>query len=122
MTKPKILIVDDDLTALDIVDYVFEENGYEVSRSSNGSLALDSFDRLKPDVVLVDLLMPVMGGQECIRELRGRGFDGPVIAFTALDDPLIHEEARAAGADQVLVKPSRPKLLLSIIEGLLKLQ
>lgn len=122
MEKPKILIVDDDMTALDIVDYVFEEKGYEVFRRTNGATALEAFDEIKPDAVLIDLLMPVMGGEECVRELRKRGFLGPVVAFTAVDDPLLHGEALGAGADRVLTKPCRPAVLLSVIEELMTMQ
>jgi two-component system alkaline phosphatase synthesis response regulator PhoP len=119
MANRKILIIDDDLTALDIVDYVFEEQGFEVVRHADGVSALDSAQKINPDVILVDLMMPKMSGQECIKQLRSDGVSVPIIAFTAIDDADIHEEARKAGCDLVLTKPCRPKELVGKVNGLL---
>lgn len=116
----KILIIDDDMTALDIVDYLFEDKGFDVVRRADGVSALECVDSVKPDIILIDLMMPKMNGQECIRQIRGRGFLVPIVAFTALDDPEIHEEALTAGCNLVLTKPCRPALLVENIENLLQ--
>ena len=115
----KILIIDDDVTALDIVDFLFEDKGYEVVRRTDGISALDCLEQVAPDVILIDLMMPQMNGQECIRHIRTRGLKTPIVAFTALDDPEIHKEASDAGANLVLTKPCKPSTLVQHIESLL---
>jgi DNA-binding response OmpR family regulator len=120
MDQKKILIIDDDMTALDIVDYLFEDHGFEVVRRADGPSALDYIRTEQPDVVLIDLMMPKMTGQDCVRELRSRGVTAPVVAFTAVDDPEIHQDARDAGCNLVLTKPCKPSTLVQHIETLLQ--
>lgn len=115
----KILIIDDDMTALDIVDFLFEDKGFEVVRRADGVSALECVDDVKPDIILIDLMMPKMNGQECIRQIRGRGLAQPIVAFTAVDDPEIHQEAIEAGCNLVLTKPCKPAALVKHIEGFL---
>lgn len=119
MTNPKILIVDDDMTALDIVDFLFEDKGFEVVRRADGQSAVDCVREVNPDVILVDLMMPHMSGQEAVRLIRGQGFRMPIVAFTAVDDPDIHREALSAGCNLVLTKPCKPTLLVQHINQLL---
>lgn len=119
MSSKKILIIDDDMTALDIVDYLFEEKGFEVIRRADGVSALECVEDVQPDVILIDLMMPRMNGQECVRQLRGRGLQAPIVAFTAVDDPEVHQEALDAGCNLVLTKPCKPKILVVEIEKLL---
>lgn len=115
----KILIIDDDVTALDIVDFLFEDKGYEVVRRADGISALECVESVKPDIILIDLMMPKMNGQECVRQLRKKGLTQPVVAFTAVDDPDIHQEAMDAGCNLVLTKPCKPQALVKQIEGLI---
>lgn len=119
MTEKRILIIDDDVTALDIVDYLFEDKGYDVVRRADGVSALECVEEVRPQVILIDLMMPRMNGQECVRLIRGKGFTIPIVAFTALDDPDVHQDALDSGCNLVLTKPCRPNVLLSHIEGLL---
>ncbi len=116
----KILIIDDDVTALDLVDLLFEEKGFEVVRRADGLSALECIDEEAPQVVLVDLMMPKMNGQETVRQIRAKGYTAPIIAFTALDDPEIHEEARQAGCNLVLTKPCKPALLVKHVQDMLQ--
>ena len=119
-TQRKIMIIDDDVTALDIVDFLFEEKGFEVIRRADGISALECIDSIDPDIVLIDLMMPKMNGQETVRQLRKKGITVPVVAFTALDDPDIHQEAVDAGCNLVLTKPCKPNILVQHIQNLLK--
>ena len=116
----KILIIDDDVTALDIVDYLFEEKGFEVVRRADGVSALECVEEIEPNIILIDLMMPRMNGQECVRQIRSRGIKVPIVAFTAVDDPEVHQEALDAGCNLVLTKPCKPKALVIEIEKLLK--
>ena len=115
----KILIIDDDVTALDIVDFLFEDHGFEVIRRPDGQSALDCIEDESPDIALVDLMMPQMSGQECVKKIRAKGIQIPIVAFTALDDPDIHREALDAGCNLVLTKPCKPVILVKHIEDFL---
>lgn len=116
MSEKKILIIDDDVTALDIVDYLFEDKGFDVVRRTDGLSALECVEEVAPSVILIDLMMPKMNGQECVREIRKRGIEIPIVAFTALDDPEVHQEAMDAGCNLVLTKPCKPGVLVGHIE------
>lgn len=120
MSSPskKILIVDDDLTALDIINLLFEDAGFEVDGCIDGTLALSRLESFEPDVILVDLMMPQISGQDLIRFIRDRSWMGPIIAFTALDDPLMHAEALNAGCSVVLTKPCRADDLVAHVQRL----
>jgi DNA-binding response OmpR family regulator len=120
MAAKRILIIDDDVTALDIVDYLFEDRGFDVIRRADGVSALECVNDVQPEIILIDLMMPRMNGQECIRQIRGMGLTLPIVAFTALDDPEIHQEAIDAGCNLVLTKPCRPNVLITHVETLLK--
>lgn len=115
----KILLVDDDVTALDLVDLLFEDQGFEVVRKTDGPAVIESIDKINPTIIMIDLRMPEMDGQECVRILRERGLQIPIIAFTAVDDPDVHDEAIEAGCNLVLTKPCKPKLLVHHVKELL---
>ena len=119
MDAKKILIIDDDVTALDIVDFLFEDQGFEVVRRADGISALECVEKEKPHVILIDLMMPRMNGQECVKLIRQKGVDVPIVAFTALDDPEIHKEAMDAGCNMVLTKPCKPSVLVKHIQEFL---
>jgi CheY-like chemotaxis protein len=114
-----ILVIDDDMTALDIVDLLFEDQGFEVVRRADGISALECVEETAPNIILVDLMMPKMNGQECVRQLRSKGIKVPIVAFTALDDPEVHQEAIDAGCNLVLTKPCKSKELVRQITSLL---
>jgi CheY-like chemotaxis protein len=115
----RILVIDDDLTALDIVDLLFEDQGFDVVRRPDGITALESIVEAEPDIILIDLMMPQMSGQECVRQIRQKGIEVPIVAFTAIDDPFIHEEARSAGCNVVVTKPCKSRELVREIQTLL---
>ena len=116
----KILVVDDDVTSLDIVDLVLEGAGYDVVRATNGQSAVAGVQDANPDLILIDLMMPHMSGQEAIRQIRSKGIQVPIVAFTALDDPSVHQDAREAGCDLVVTKPCKTKDLVKGIQNLLE--
>ncbi|MCC6933385.1 MAG: response regulator transcription factor [Deltaproteobacteria bacterium] len=117
-TKTKhILMIDDDITALDIVSYLFEEKGYEVERRADGFSALSYLERVTPDLILVDLRMPQIDGVETVKKIRAMGLkDVPIIAFTAVDEPELHAQAIDAGCQEVLTKPCPSEKLVRYIK------
>jgi len=113
--KKKIVLIDDDITSLDIIAFLFEENGFEIDRFAIGSKAIQFLKDNQTDIVLVDLMMPEVNGIEVTKQLRANGFNGPVIAFTALDDLDVHSQAKAAGCNEVVTKPYKGRKLLELV-------
>ena len=112
-----ILVIDDDITALDIVSYLFEERGYDVERRADGYSALDFLKTVTPDLIIVDLRMPQIDGVETVKQIRAMGLkDVPIIAFTAVDEPELHADAVDAGCQEVLTKPCPAEKLVRYIK------
>lgn len=115
-----ILILDDDITSLDIVSYLFEERGYRVDRCTDGFAAIEHLKASPPDLLVVDLMMPKINGVDTVRQIRELGYKGiPIIAFTAVDEPTLHREAIGAGCNEVLTKPCPAEKLVKHIRRLL---
>lgn len=117
MTSPsRILVVDDDLAIAEMIGIVLRGKGFEVMTAPDGASALDAFDRLRPDLVLLDLMLPGMDGIEVCRELRRRS-GVPVIMLTARSDTSDVVEGLEAGADDYLTKPFQPEELVARIRA-----
>ncbi len=116
------LVADDNRAARRMLRLVLEPDGYEVTEAENGAQALDLFTHLRPDLVLLDAMMPVMNGfRACaaIRALPG-GADVPILIITALDDNEAVEQAFAVGATDFVTKPVRLYVLRHRIRHLLR--
>lgn len=114
--KKKIVLIDDDITSLDIIAFLFEQGGFEIERFAEGQKAVDYIKENPPHAVLVDLMMPGVNGIQATDMIRQTGYLKPIIAFTAIDDPEIHAAALDAGCNEVVTKPCQGKKLLSLIE------
>ena len=117
-----LLAEDNEASILTIREYL-ESNGYEVIVAHNGLEARGKAEQVRPDLILMDIQMPVMNGLEAIAHLRAdsRFSSTPIIALTALTVPGDRERCFQAGANEYLSKPVRLKLLMKTIETLLKL-
>ncbi|MFM8320460.1 MAG: HD-GYP domain-containing protein [Chloroflexota bacterium] len=102
-----ILIVDDSQLGRDVLSDALEPEGYQLSFAKNGHEALEMAASLKPDVILLDVMMPVMNGYEVCRRLRADPnlADVPVIMVTALDDRAARLDGIQSGADDFISKP-----------------
>jgi len=117
----KILIVDDDLETLRLVGLMLQRQGYEISAASNGEQGLAKAWEEKPDLILLDIMMPGMDGYEVTRKLRGNPatLSIPILMFTAktqLDDKVVGFDV---GADDYLTKPTHPSELQAHVRSLL---
>ncbi len=101
----RVLIADDNPVNALIARRALESAGFTVTVAATGSEALEAAARMEPNLVLMDLRMPVMDGFEAMRRLRAGGFSPPIIAVSAEINPDIERRARAAGADGVAAKP-----------------
>jgi CheY-like chemotaxis protein len=104
MAGTRILIVDDDDSIRQVVCLCLTEEGYEALGVSNGQAALDVLDEYAPDLILLDLRMPVMDGYEFAERYRRRpGRHAPIVAFVAALNA--EREREQIGANAVLAKP-----------------
>src|SRR5690349_3477131 len=106
----KILIVDDDLETLRLVGMMLEKQGYSILAASSGSEAINKAQSERPDIILLDVMMPDMDGYEVTRALRAgaKTADIPILMFTAksqVDDKIAGYNA---GVDDYLTKPVHP--------------
>ncbi len=123
MGKPKILIVDDEPFNVDYLEQELEEYECETISASNGQEALDMIEREAPDVVLLDIMMPVLDGFEVLRRLKANPDrrDIPVIVISASNDLKSVVSGIQLGAEDYLPKPFEPTLLKArITSGLEK--
>lgn len=117
----KILVVDDDLDSLKLIGLMLQRQGYEVSAANAGHQAIAKATAEKPDLIILDVMMPDMNGYEVCRRLRANSETKPIpiIMFTAktlIDDKVAGFEA---GADDYLTKPTHPAELASRVRAIL---
>ncbi len=121
--KPyRLLIVDDEEDIQDFLSYSLRKEGFEVAVASNGEEGLDVMAEWKPDLILLDIMMPKMDGVEMCRILRShRSFDDVLVVFlTARDEDYSQVNALEIGGDDYITKPIRTRVLLSRIKALLR--
>jgi DNA-binding response OmpR family regulator len=109
-----ILVVEDDVSILDMVMQILRSEGYPVVGAKNGVEGLAECDRRTPSLILLDMRMPRMDGWEFSAALRARGIASPVVVMTAADDA--RRWADEVGADGYVVKPFEFFELLASVE------
>jgi DNA-binding response OmpR family regulator len=115
----RILAVEDDERIRSAVKLALEDEGWTVDEAESGEEAIEKFNRCKPDVVLIDIMLPGIDGFELCRTLR-RTSDVPVVMVTARNDTHDVVAGLEAGADDYLTKPFAPKELSARIRALLR--
>ncbi len=120
----KILIVDDEPDIIEFIGYNLKKEGFHVSTATNGKEAVEIAMKVKPHLVLLDIMMPVMDGIEACEEIRKNPeLNKTIIAFlTARNEDYSQIAGFEAGADDYIAKPIKPKVLISRIKALLKRQ
>ncbi len=117
---PFILVVDDDRKLLDMLRRTLAYEGYEVRTATNGREALDQVQDRRPDVIVLDWLIPKLKGVDVARRLRAAGNQVPILMLTAKDTIEDRVEGLDSGADDYLVKPFAPAELLARIRVILR--
>ena len=118
----KILIADDEPDILEIISYNLKIEGYEVVTAKDGEDALQKAKLTKPDLIILDIMMPNKNGMEVCKILRAQpAFHETLIIFlTALNDELSHVRGLEYGADDYISKPVSPKVLVTKVNSLFR--
>ncbi len=122
MAKKRILVVDDERDLVEMLSVRLKANGYEVFVAQDGQEGLDQARSLKPDLIILDLMLPKLDGYKICRMLK---FDEeykqiPIILFTARAQKVDAILGKEVGADAYITKPFEAEILLSKIVELLK--
>ncbi len=117
--NPLALIAEDDKDIADILRAYLEREGFRTVQAGDGRTALDLHLSLKPDVLLLDITMPLADGWEVLSEVRRRG-STPVLVLTALDQDIDKLQALRIGADDYVVKPFNPVEVVARVKAVLR--
>ena len=122
--RPKILCIDDDLLLLGLFTEALERQNFQVVTAADGPSGLEKAKKERPDLVLLDVMMPGMDGFEVCRRMRADPDlkDIPVIIATAMEDPKLNIKGFQAGANLATRKPFDPKKLVDTIKTALALK
>lgn len=122
LAKKKILVVDDEEDILEFLSYNLSKEGAKVYKASNGVDAIEKAIRKKPDLILLDVMMPEMDGVETCIQLRDKPeTQNTIIAFlTARNEDYSQIAGFEAGADDYISKPIKPRVLISRIKALMR--
>ena len=116
----RILVVDDDRSVRESLRRSLTFNGYDVDLAADGEEALGQLAATRPDALVLDVMMPRMGGLEACRQLRATGDDVPILVLTARDSVEDRVAGLDAGADDYLPKPFALEELLARLRALLR--
>lgn len=119
MKKAHILVVDDDAELLRIVGRTLELEGYYVSTAGDGNIALTLLPKCKPDLVILDIMMPGLNGYQVLELIRKQS-NVPVLMLTAIGETSSLEKSVDLGADNYITKPFRMQELLARIRATLR--
>ncbi len=119
---PKILIVDDEPDILEFIKYLLDREDYQVETAANGIEAIQKAKSFKPELILMDVMMPVMDGIEACRQIKLQPDTKNIfiIFLTARSEEYSEIAGFEAGADDYINKPIKPRVLLSRIKAMLK--
>lgn len=115
----KVLVVDDDINIVKLIKLYLEKEDFTVCTANNGKAALDVFKAEKPDIAVLDIMMPEMDGNQLCREIR-KSSDLPIIMLTAKGETFDKVLSLELGADDYMVKPFEPKELIARIKAILR--
>jgi DNA-binding response OmpR family regulator len=119
-TPASVLVVDDDPTVSDVVRRYLERAGYQVTLAADGEAGLSAHERVRPDLVILDLMLPGLDGLEVCRRIRQRSGQVPIIMLTALGEEMDRITGLQLGADDYVTKPFSPRELVLRAQSVLR--
>jgi len=120
MDKQYILVVDDEPNIVQLVSMYLTRENYQVISAGDGQEALELINGQDPDLVVLDVMLPILDGFEVCRRLRAGGNDVPIIMVTARDDDIDKILGLELGADDYLTKPFNPRELVARVRAVLR--
>lgn len=122
LPTPKILLVDDDPDIIELLEYNLNKEGFETASANDGLQALEVAKDFKPDLILLDVMMPRQDGIETARQIRQipEFKDTYILFLTARAEEYTEVAAFDVGADDYIVKPIKPRALVSRIKAILR--
>jgi DNA-binding response OmpR family regulator len=120
MAMSKILIVEDEPDMVLGLKDNFEFEGYEVATAGDGQLGLERARTLKPDLIVLDVMLPKMSGLEVCKTLRGEGWSGPILMLTARGQEIDKVVGLELGADDYVTKPFSVRELVARVKAVLR--
>ena len=115
----KVLVVEDDINIAELLRLYLQKDGFEVSHAADGGKAVEMAKEIQPDLVLLDIMLPVMDGWQVCRELR-KSMKMPIIMLTAKGETEDKVSGLEMGADDYIVKPFEVKELLARVHAVLR--
>ena len=115
----RVLVVEDEESFSEALTYMLEREGYEVVVAADGNSAIDQFEQVGPDLVLLDLMLPGLPGTEVCRQIRTRS-QVPIIMLTAKDGEVDKVVGLELGADDYVTKPFSSRELLARLRAVLR--
>ena len=119
MEKTRILIVDDEKHIAELISLYLMKEGYETKEVYDGRRAMDEFYAFKPELIMLDLMLPGMDGYQICTEIRKK-IDTPIIMLTARSDTFDKVLGLEMGADDYIVKPFEPKEMVARVKAVLR--
>ncbi|MFA9213020.1 MAG: response regulator transcription factor [Candidatus Methylacidiphilales bacterium] len=118
----KILVVDDEKDIQEFIEYNLKKEGYEVFLANNGIEAIDQAKKIKPDLILMDVMMPQMDGIQACQQIKSNPALNKIfiVFLTARAEEYSELAGFDAGADDYIAKPIKPKLLLTRLSAILR--
>ncbi len=117
--KQTILIVDDEVNICELIRLYLEKEGYQAIIANDGQKAIDKFKEFSPNLILLDIMLPVKDGWQVCREIRGVS-NVPIIMLTAKGETFDKVLGLELGADDYIVKPFEPKELVARMKAVLR--
>lgn len=119
--EKKILVIDDEKPIADILEFNLKKEGFDVYCAYDGNEALEKVEEVKPDLILLDIMLPLRDGMEVCREVRKK-YDTPIIMLTAKDSEIDKVLGLEFGADDYVTKPFSTRELLARVKANLRRQ
>ena len=120
MTSELILLVDDEPAILELARMYLAREGYRLQNATDGEMALEAINRLRPALVVLDVMLPKLDGFEVCRRLRAANNDVAILMLTARDEDIDKIVGLELGADDYLTKPFNPRELVARVKAILR--
>jgi len=113
----KVLAIDDDIAMTELLTLLLQSHGFEIITANSGEEGIKLIQQIKPEIILLDLMMPNMDGWETCKRIRAFS-NIPIVVLSALNNPEMVASALDAGADDYLIKPVPSSILIAHIKNL----